>query len=162
MARAYNVPMSNATLANQAVTLVFVNPGATASLRFLRAWAGQSGSATSAQQRVQLSTQASTWPTLTSVTPSKTSLLDPVSVIAGGTAGSAGTCGVNSSNEGVGAKTVLFSDAFNVLNGYLWVPTPAEVIVMNASASSGLGLFLPAAASSLSGWNAGLTYEELG
>ena len=71
MAREYSVPAANITLAPQAVTLVFVNPGVTMSLEFLRAWASQSGTATSAQQRVQLNTQVTAFPTLTSQAPVK-------------------------------------------------------------------------------------------
>lgn len=162
MAREYIVPAANITLANQAVTLVFVNPGSTLTLEFFRAYAGQSGTATSAQQRVQLSTQVTAFPTLTSQAPEKLKLGDPSSAITGGTAGAAGTSGINASAEGAGAKTVRYPDAFNVLNGWLWVPTPNETLMTNASASSGLGLHFPAAPSSLTGWNAGMVFRELG
>lgn len=162
MAREYIVSAGGITVANQAVTLVFVNPGTTASLEFLRGWVGQSANATSAQQRVQWSTQVTAFPTLTSATPAKTKLLDAVSAIVGGTAGAAGTAGTNASAEGAGSKTVIWSDAFNVLNGWLWVPTPAETIMMNASAASGLGLHLPVAPATLTNWAFGLTYRELG
>lgn len=139
-----------------------MNPGTTASLEFLRGWASQAANATSAQQRVQLSTQVTAFPTLTSATPAKTKLLDPVSAIIGGTAGAAGTCGVNASAEGAGAKTVVYPDAFKVLNGWLWVPTPKETLVMNASAASGIGLHFPAAPATLTSWNAGMCYSEMG
>ena len=157
----YIVNASAVTLANQAVTLAFVNPGTTVSLEFLRAWASQAANATSAQQRVQLSSQVTAFPTLTAMTPAKTSLIDQVSAITGGTAGAAGTAGVNASAEGAGAKKVILPDAFNVLNGYLWVPTPVETITMNASAASGLGLHFPAAPATLTSWNGGLCYREL-
>jgi len=162
MAREYTVTGAALTLANQAVTLVFVNPGTTCSLEFLRAWASQAANATSAQQRVQLNTQVTAFPTLTSATPGKTKLLDPVSAITGGTAGAAGTSGINASAEGAGTKTVVFPDAFNVLNGWLWVPTPKETFVMNASAASGFGLHFPAAPTTLTSWNAGCVYAEMG
>ena len=161
MAREYVVSVGGITLANQAVTLVFINPGTTQSIEILRCWVSQSANATSAQQRVQLVTQVTAFPTLTSTTPAKLKLIDPVSVIAGGTAGAAGTCGTNASAEGAGAKTVLINDAFNVLNGWLWVPTPPETIVMNASAASGFGLFLPVAAATLTNWSCGVVFREL-
>ena len=63
MAREYIVAGAALTLANQAVTLAFVNPGTTLSLEFPRAWASQAANATSAQQRVQLSTQVTAFPT---------------------------------------------------------------------------------------------------
>jgi len=160
MAREYNVLATNVTAG--AITMVFVNPGTTATLEFLRAWLSQAGSATSAQQRCQLSTQVTAFPTLTTITPSKTKLLDPASVIVGGTAGAAGTSGIVASAEGAGSKSVVYSDSFNVLNGWLWVPTPVDTIMMNASAASGLGLHLPAAPTSTVNWTAGMTYRELG
>lgn len=158
MSREYTVPNPNFTAG--AITLVFVNPGTTASLEFLRAWCGQAGSATSAQQRVQLSSQVTAFPTLTSQAPVKNKLSDPSSLITGGTAGAAGTSGITASAEGAGTKTVLYPDSFNVLNGWLWVPSPPETMIMNAGGASGLGLFLPAAPSSTSNWSAGMTFRE--
>lgn len=159
--REYVVSVGGITLANQAVTLVFINPGTTQSIEILRCWVSQSANATSAQQRVQLVTQVTAFPTLTSTTPGRLKLIDPVSVIAGGTAGAAGTCGTNASAEGAGTKTVLINDAFNVLNGWLWVPTPLETIIMNAGAASGFGLHLPVAAATLTNWSFGVVFREL-
>lgn len=162
--REFSVGGDGLTLANQAVTLAFVNPPAAPSvnLEFLRMWASQQGSATSAQQRVQVETQVTAFPTLVSATPKKLKPGDPnASVITGGTAGAAGTSGINASAEGAGSKTVMFGDNFNVLNGYLWVATPRESIVMPAGFASGLGLFLPAAAASLSNWAAGMNFGEI-
>ena len=113
----YTVPCTNVTLANQPVTLVFVNPGTDATLEFVRGWCSQAANATSAQQRVQINSQVTAFPTLTTITPQKTTELDAVSTIVGGTAGAAGTSGINASAEGAGAKTILMPDAFNVLNG---------------------------------------------
>lgn len=157
----YIVSAGGITLANQAVTLVFINPGTTCSLRILRAWASQSGSTTSAQQRVQLVTQVTAFPTLTTATPRPTSLIDQASKIAGGTAGAAGTCGINASAEGAGTKTVMHEDAFNVLSGWLWVPTPNEVIEMSAGLTSGFGLHLPVAPTSLTNWSFGVEFMEV-
>ena len=53
----------------------------------------------------------------------------------------------------------IHDDAFNNLNGYLWVPTPDEVIVMPAGSLSGFGLFFPVAPS-VTVWNAGLVFAE--
>ena len=162
--REFSVGGDGLTLANQPVTLAFVNPAAApnVNLEFLRMWASQQGSATSAQQRVQVETQASVFPTLVSATPRKLKPADPnASVITGGTAGAAGTAGINASAEGAGTKTVIWGDDFNVLNGYLWVATPRETIVMPAGLTQGLGLFLPAAPTSLSNWAAGMNFGEV-
>ena len=149
------------TLANQAVTLGFINPGTTASLEILRCWVGQSANATSAQQRVQLNFQVTAFPTVTSQTPIRTNLLDGVSVIVGGAAGAAGTCGINASAEGAGAKTIIVADAFNVLNGWVWIPTPSEIIILGAGSSSGFGLHFPVAALTLTNWAFGIVYREI-
>ncbi len=164
MSREYVLSAGGLTLANQAVTLAFLNPaaGPGPSIEILRCWASQSGSTTSAQQRVQLVTQVTAFPTLTSKTPEKTKLGDPVSSITGGTAGAAGTSGVNASAEGAGTKTVKLEDAFNVLNGWLWLPGPAETIILQAGSASGFGLFLPVAPGSLTNWQCGIVFRELG
>lgn len=163
MAREYTVGMLNVSVTG-AVDLAwaFVNPGVTCSLEFLRAWASQAANATSAQQSIALRTQVTAFPTLTSATPRKLKLLDPVSVITGGTAGAAGTAGTNASVAGAGAKAEVVDDNFNVLNGWLWVPTPRETIIMNASAASGFGIYAPVQPGTLTSWSCGLTYAELG
>jgi hypothetical protein len=164
MAREYTVgPAANATTTG-AVDLaqVFINPGTTCSLEFLRGWASQAANATSAQQSVALRTQVTAFPTLTGITPRKLKLLDPVSAIVSGTAGAAGTSGAIASVAGAGTKSEVVLDNFNVLNGWLWVPTPRETIIMNASAASGFGLYFPVQATTLTGWSFGLTYGELG
>lgn len=161
--REFTVPMVGSTVAG-ATTLVFVNPAAAPNpnIEFLRFWAGQYANATSAQQSIQLVTQTTAFPTLTSVTPQKTKPADPnVSVIIGGTAGAAGTAGVNASAEGGGTKTVVHADAFNVLNGWLYVPTPAETRIMPAGFAQGQGLFFPVAPATLTLWTAGCTYREV-
>lgn len=164
MAREFSIGGDGLTLANQPVTLVFVNPAAAPkpNLEILRMWASQQGSATSAQQRVQVETQVTAFPTLVSATPRALKPADTnVSFIVGGTAGAAGTGGINASAEGAGAKTVMFGDNFNVLNGYLWVATPREMIDMPAGFASGLGLFLPAAAATLTNWACGINFGEV-
>ncbi len=156
----YVIPMSNVTVANQAVTLVFANPGVDASLEFVRAWISQAANATSAQQRCLLGSKVTAFPTLTSISPLRMTELDAVSTIVGGTAGAAGTAGVNASAEGAGALTILLADAFNVLNGWLWVATPSETFLHSASLASGFALHFPAAPATLTAWNAGLVFAE--
>jgi hypothetical protein len=51
---------------------------------------------------VALRTQVTAFPTLTGATPRKLKFLDPISQITGGTAGAAGTSGVNASVAGAG------------------------------------------------------------
>lgn len=163
MAKEYSVGGGGLTLVNAVVTLAFINPPAAVApmINILRMWASQQGSATSAQQRIQAETQVTAFPTLVSATPRHLRRSDTVaSLITGGTAGAAGTCGINASAEGAGSKTVMFEDNFNVLNGYLWVPTPREVIELAAGDASGFGLYLPAAAASLTNWACGINFGE--
>lgn len=161
--RVYTVSANGVTLANAVVTLVFLNPSSTIGFRILRAWASQDANATSAQQRIQLVTQVTTFPTVVTATPSKHKLSDPAASLAGvGGECTAGKCGINASGEGAGAKTVIVTDAFNVLNGWLYIPTEREIIEINANAASGFGLYLPVAALTLTKWNFGVTYEEMG
>lgn len=165
MAREYVISSAGVTVAG-ATTLIFINPSATIAnacgLEILRMWVSQSANATSAQQRIQVETQVTAFPTLTSATPAKIKRLDPASLIVGGTAGAAGTAGINASAEGAGGKTVIFEDSFNVLNGWLWVATPKETIIMPAMSASGLGLFFPVAPTTLTNWSFGMVYAEVG
>lgn len=163
MAREFSVGFDGLSVVNAVVTLVTIHPAASVSpmLNVLRMWASQQGSATSAQQRIQAVTQVTAFPTVVSATPQHLRRSDTtISVIAGGTAGAAGTCGVNASAEGAGAKTVMFGDNFNVLNGYLWVATPREVIELAAGDASTFSLYLPAAAASLTNWASGINFGE--
>lgn len=159
--REFAVSDAGVTVAG-ATTLVFVNPIAApnVNLEILRAWVSQSANATSAQNRVALVTQVTAFPTLTTATPRALKTHDAISVIVGGTAGAAGTAGTNASAEGAGTKTTRIADAFNVLNGWLWVPTPAETMVMPAGGASGLGLFLPIAPTTLTNWAFGIHFAE--
>src|SRR4051812_45817839 len=127
MAGTYSLVSGGLTLANQAVTLTFLNPIASPNVdfNFRRFWVGQSNNMASAQQRVQINTQVTAFPTLVNVGPAKLSFVDSASVISGNTTGAAGTCGVNASAEG-GTKTIIWADVFNVVNGWLLIPTPEE------------------------------------
>lgn len=162
MAGVYSLTSGGITLANAAVTLTFVNPIAAPNLsfKFLRFWIGQSANTTSAQQRVQINTQVTAFPTLVSATPTKLSLADAASLITGNTTGAAGTSGINASAEGAGSKTIIWADTFNVLNGWMLVLTPEERIEVSAGAASGLGLHLPVAAGTLTNWAFGCSWIE--
>jgi hypothetical protein len=165
--REYVISSGGVTLANQAVTLVFLNPaaGPSPAIEIYEAWVSQSANATSAQQRVQLVTQVTAFPTLTSQAPKTLKLGDPASAITGGTAGAAGTSGINASAEGAGTKTVRVEDAFNVLNGWHWGPFPplsSSSIILQAGSTSGFGLHLPVAPGTLTNWAFGINFRELG
>jgi hypothetical protein len=162
MAREFSISAGNFSVVG-ATTLVFVNPPVAPNfnIEFLRFWVGQAANATSAQQRITMINKASVFPTLTAAVVSKLKTADPnASVITGGTAGAAGTAGTNASAEGAGTATVRWEDAFNVLNGWLHVPTPPETIIYPASSTAGLGLTFPVTPATTSGWTAGLCFRE--
>lgn len=168
MSRTYNVVMQNVTVTSTN-TLVALASGTNApALEMLRAWSSQSGSVTSAQTKIRLVTQFNTAAANqvvgTAATPAPTALQDPVSKIIGSSvAGPGGVATVNCTSDGNGVKTTLYEDNFNVLNGWLWVPTPADTHVLsNASSSQSYGLAFPIAPSSLSNQSAGVTYREIG
>lgn len=161
--REFSISTGSITVAG-ATTMIYIAPGAAPNpnLEFLRWWVGQAANATSAQQQIALATKASVFPTLTTTTPVKLKPSDPnASYIVGGTAGAIGTAGINASAEGAGAQTIVWSDAFNVLNGWLHVPTPAETRIMPAGLGQGLGLYFPIAPTTLTVWMAGTCYREI-
>lgn len=161
--REFSISADNITVAGT-TTLIFLNPptAPNPNIEFLRFWAGQAGVTATAMQRIQLVTQVTAFPTLTSATPVKLKPSDPnASVITGGTAGAAGTAGINASAEGAGTKTAVWSDVFNVLNGWLHVPTPAETRIMPAGFASGLGMYLVATPGSTAGWSFGEVFREV-
>lgn len=161
--RVFTVSANAVTVVNAAVTLVFINPAATKGFELLRAYVSQKGTTSAAMQRVQIVSQVSAFPTLVSATPAAHSPGDAnASSIVGGTAGAAGTCGVNASAEGGGGKTIIVPGTLDVLGEWVWVPTQDERIEMGANISSGLGLYLPDAPAALGGWTAFMTYREIG
>ena len=58
-----------------------------------------------------------------------------------------------------GTFTPIIEDGFNNLNGWLWIPTPEERILL--APDTAIALKLIAAPTTLDRWTAGLTFEEL-
>lgn len=155
----FSLTADNITV-SAAQTLAFIRPNTTRSIEILRVEVSNSGSATSTQARVQLVTQVSAFPTLTSKAPVALNEGD-TSTISGGTSGAAGTSGINASGEGAGAKTVLYAAAFNAPIGWAWVAGPDDKIVLSASSSSGFGVYIPATPTTTSGWHCTVIFREL-
>jgi hypothetical protein len=164
--REFNISTGGTTLANGSVTLIYMRAAASPSvnLEVLRWWVGQSANATSAQQRVHITQRGTTFPTLVAATPVTLKMQDPnASVLVGSTTGSAGTSGINASAEGGSATYPFFilEDAFNVLNGWLMVPTPPETIINPAGHGTGISLRFPTAAATLQSWSFGCQFREI-
>jgi hypothetical protein len=164
MSREYIVQGQNITIANAAVTLVHINPPSGRAIEIIRAWAAQAGSVTSAMAEIALGFKVTAFPTLTSVTPEKTKPSDPVSFITGGTAGAAGTSGINASAEGAGAFTPKYPDVFNILQGWLWTPSlnGGESFILSSADATAFAMKFRAAPSVLTGWSFGVLFRELG
>lgn len=161
--RVYSVNMKNQTIVADA-TLVIIHTEATAKtsgseIMILRAWASQVGTDTSDQIGILIGQKASAFGTYTSTTPVPHYIGGPASGIAGGTAGAEATAGTDASAEGAGTVTDLINDSFNNLNGYLWIPTPEERIIVQPDTA--IILKIVGTPASLTGWSAGITYAEM-
>lgn len=159
--REFSVSANNVTISSNTLAYVHAAAAVSCNLEILRAWAAQSGSTTSGQCMIQHVTQVTAFPTLAAATPAPLKQQDQISRIVSSTNGAAGTAGTNATAEGAGAKTIIWTDAFNNLNGYLWVPTPRETQVNPAGSASGYGIYLPTAPASLVNWAAGLIFAEV-
>ncbi len=161
--KVYNLSGDNLTVVNAVVTLAFINPPATGpDIKIVRTAISQAGTIV-LRQRVQIVTQPTSFPTLVSATPRPGAFADIASVITGNTTGAAGTCGVNASAEGAGAKVVYWPDAFDAMAGFLRVLTPEERHEMNGGVSSGIGVYFPVATGASPatlGWIVNVTYQE--
>lgn len=147
----YSVTMQG-TSVSAAITLIQIKAGAAKSVQILRAWVGNTDVETSNQLRVRLLRKTAT-ATVTSFTPIEFDTDGPAAGAAGGTSAT----GVNASAEGTDGD-VLVDDGFNILNGWLWVPTPEERIVVPAAGF--LGLKLPAAPAAATVISAGIIFGE--
>lgn len=163
MGAVYSVTMQNQTIiANSEMVTIRTAAAITtraSNIRLLRAWCGQIETETSQQLGIMLAIQASTFGTFTSTTPTPHIAGGAASGITGGTAQAAATSGTDSSANAAGTKTPIIYDGFNNLNGWLWVPTPEERIVVPADTC--IVLAMVGTATTLTGWSAGITYEEL-
>ena len=159
----YSVTMQNQTIIASSDMVIIHTDSTLASggsnIRILRAWCSQQASETSDQLGIMLALQASAFGTYTSTTPTPHFIGGRVSGIAGGTAGAEGTAGTDASANAGGTKTPIIYDGFNNLNGWLWVPTPEERIVIPADTA--IVLALVGTPGTLTNWSAGITYEEL-
>ena len=159
----YAVVMENQTIVADATLVIVHTAAATATrgstIEIVRAWCSQHGTSTSQQLGIKIAIKASAFGTYTSTAPVNFFAGGSASGIAGGTAGAAATSGTDASAEGAGTVTTLIADAFNNLNGYLWVPTPEERIVVPTDTA--LILKIVGTPATLTNWHAGLIFQEI-
>jgi hypothetical protein len=161
MSREFNVGGSNMTLANQPVTLAFVRPSASRGIKLLRASVTFAANTTAARIRVQICRYTGNMPTLVSAIPVPFKSADIIT-ITGGTAGAIGTSGINASNENAGGKQIIWEDAFDAPTGWRWEARAGEEVAIAQNIAEGVGIFIPAAPVTLTGWFVNMVCREMG
>lgn len=162
MSSLYTVTMANQTVIADSEMITIRAATAYASrasvIKILRMSCGQSGTSTSQQLGIRWGLKASAFGTFTSTTPAPVRIGTVASAITGSTSNAASSAGTDSSANGGGTLTVLGQDGFNNLNGWMWVPTPDEQIIVAIDLS--FVLQLQGTPTTLTGWNAQLTFSE--
>ena len=159
----YNIVMANQTIIadSELVTLRAATSWSSraSQLEILRITVSQQGTATSQQLGIRFGLKASAFGTFTAATPVPSTLGSVASAIAGSTSNAASSAGVDASANGAGTLTVLNQEGFNNLNGYLWVPVPEERILVGPDLT--FLVQLQGTPTTLTGWNATVTFSEL-
>ncbi len=163
MLNVYTVAMDNQTVIADSELITIRAATAWASrgslLEILRFSVSQRGTSTGQQLGIRWGQKASAFGTFTSATPTNHAIGGVASAIAGSTTNAAASCGVDSSSNGAGTFTAAGVDSFNNLNGFIWVATPEERIWVGPDLT--FLLQLQGTPTTLTGWNAYLTFREL-
>lgn len=127
--------------------------------QILRLSCSQQGTSTAQQLSCRWGQKASAFGTFTSTTPAPLALGGAASALTGSTTNAASSAGTDASANGAGTLTVLDHQGFNNLNGFLWVPTPEERVLVGPDQSFVFALV--GTPTTLTGWNAAVTYRQL-
>lgn len=147
--RGYTITQRNVASGTAVVTLIELTNASTKVLLVTRAWVEQRSTVTSTQQDVQLVRKSGAGTNVTAPTVEQDSIGDAA---IGATV--RGMC----TTEGTISATP-YSDAFNLINGWIWTPTPQEYIEI---APSGIFGMRYATAPASHTYSAGLHVLELG
>ncbi len=134
-----------------AITILQIKAGAAVPLELIKATIFQSGSATSAMVAIEILRKTAA-ATVTAFTPRKFDPAAPTAAAAGSTSGT----GYTGSAEGTDGD-ILVEETFNVLNGWIWLPTPEERIKVPAGGI--IALKFPSAPASHT-WRASMYFRE--
>jgi hypothetical protein len=163
MNQCYSIPMDNATVIASGELITLRAATALSSrasvVEVLRFSVSQRGTSTAQQLGIRWGLKASAFGTFTSTTPQPLLMGSVASAITGSTSNAASSCGTNASTNGGGTFTAIGVDAFNNLNGFLWVPVPEERIIVSIDQT--FLLQLQGTPTTLSGWGAYLVFREL-
>ena len=159
MGHIYTVLMENQTIVADATVVCVRTATAVTSrasiLEVKRVTVSQQGTSTSQELGVILGLKASAFGTFTSTTPSPHTIGGTASGITGSTSVAAASAGTDASAEGGGTVTATHTEGFNNLNGYLWVPTDDERIIIPLDTA--FIVKIRGTPTTLTGWNASLT-----
>ena len=165
MGRVYDITATNATMVTAVNVLVGIYPVATppaagSVLAIKRVEITQNANATSAMVRAALSMRTGGNLTVATITPNPRKYGAAASAIVGiaGTL-AAGKCGITGSADATPTYVDLKTPAFNALNGWLWIPTPAEEIYITGAVAFVVRFVADPA--TLTGWNCTVTFEEI-
>jgi hypothetical protein len=165
MGRMYSIASSNETMITAVNVLVGIYPVATppaagSILRIHRVEISQCANATSAQVRAVLSSRTGGNLTVATITPSPVVAGGPASAIAGiaGTL-AAGKCGITGSADATPTYVDLYRASFNALNGWLWIPTPEERIIVTGALA--FVVRFGADPATMTGWGCTVVFEEV-
>jgi hypothetical protein len=163
LSQVYVITMDNQTVVADGTLIILRAATALSSrgsiLELMRITVDQQGTSTSQQLGVICGIKASAFGTYTATTPQPLAIGTVASGITGSTSGAAAGAGTDASAEGAGTVTTMWSNGFNNLNGYLWVPTPEERVIV--SIDQAFIVKLRGTPTTLTGWNASLTFGEL-
>jgi hypothetical protein len=124
MSGVYTVTIRHRATVATAITILQVKAGPAAPFQILRAWCNQTASETSQQEEIQLLRKTAAATVTLAVVGThvfKHATNDPTPGVELGTAAT----GVIATAEGTDGD-VIEPEGFNVLNGWLWVPTEKE------------------------------------
>lgn len=163
MSSVYTIPMINQTIVADA-TLVVVHTDSTngsrgSLLEILRCSVSQNETETGQQLGVLIGQKASAFGTYTATTPVPHIIGGVASAITGATTGAESTAGTDASAEGAGTVTTLLEEGFDNRNGWAYIPTPEERPLILPD--TGFIIKIVGTPTTLTGWNAYMTYREV-
>jgi hypothetical protein len=131
-------------------------------LKIHRIMIGQSGTTTAEMCRVVVGARDTAGTlTMTATAPRPLHLGGPASAITGATApaGTASRSGTDSSADSGGTYTDTIQDTFHNLNGWLYIPTPEDRIIVPPA--SVFVIRLAATPTGTTGWHFSCVFEEM-
>lgn len=136
----YGVNNGNAGVSiSTAITVVQIKPGTNGPVEVLRASLSQSGNTTSTQVAGGLQRKSAAATVTIGVAGTNTTKGNPISPTADLSLGTAAT-GFTASAEGTPTEYHV-KRGFNILNGFEWLPTPEERLLLPQSGFLGLTFF---------------------